>query len=293
MTGTQDDGDTGKQGNHYMKISFIGGGNMATALVSGIAKSEPGAEWIHISEPDPEARIRLEENYPVKCFESAMAATREADTIILAIKPQVMPIVLGEMEGLIKPSQLVISIAAGVTIDTIRMGLGAQVPVIRAMPNTPALIGKGITGLFAGPGCSQQHKKTAEQVVSSTGTSVWVEEEALINVVTAVSGSGPAYFFLLTEALREAGQKLGLSQDAATRLAVHTAYGAGAMAVQSNVDVSELRKRVTSPGGTTKAALDSFESDQFKQIVLRAVNAACVRGQELAGVQKSVGSEQQ
>ncbi len=265
-----------------MRISFIGGGNMATALISGITKTTPGPEWIHISEPNPDARKRLESEFPVQCFNTAAEATMQSDTIVLAVKPQVMPVVLAELSGLIEPGQLVISIAAGVTIDSIRGTLGADIPVIRTMPNTPALIGKGISGLFAGPGCSAAHRETAEQVLSATGASVWVEKEGLMNVITAVSGSGPAYYFLLTEALSEAGQALGLPQTEAAWLAVHTAYGAGAMAMQSNVDVSELRKRVTSPGGTTRAALDSFESDDFKQVVFRAVRAATKRGEELA-----------
>jgi len=265
-----------------MRISFIGGGNMATALISGIAKSVPGPEWIHVSEPNPNARDQLESKYPVRCFESAAGAIAQAETVVLAVKPQVMPVVLAELAGLVKPQQLVISIVAGVTIDTIRMALGEEIPVIRTMPNTPALIGKGISGLFAGPGCSAAQKETAERVVCATGAAVWVEEEALINVVTAVSGSGPAYYFLLTEALSEAGQALGLTPETADRLAVHTAYGAGAMAMQSDVEVAELRRRVTSPGGTTQAALDAFEADDFKQVVFRAVEAAKLRGEELA-----------
>jgi pyrroline-5-carboxylate reductase len=267
-----------------MKISFIGGGNMATALISGIAGSDAAPEWIHISEPNPEARHRLETEFPVKCFADATSAISGADTIVLAIKPQVMPLVLAELAGSISPSQLVISIAAGITIDTIQTSLGPGVAVVRTMPNTPALIGAGVSGLFAGPGCSALQRENAEKIVSATGASVWVNEEALINVVTAVSGSGPAYFFLLTEALREAGQALGLPEATASKLAVHTAYGAGAMARHSDVDVSELRRRVTSPGGTTQAALDSFESDQFSQVVMRAVLAARNRGEELSAV---------
>ncbi|MFT5140699.1 MAG: pyrroline-5-carboxylate reductase [Lysobacterales bacterium] len=265
-----------------MKISFIGGGNMATALISGIAKSNAAPEWIHISEPNPEARQRLETEFPVKCFADTANATSGADIIVLAVKPQVMHLVLAELAGLINSSQLVISIAAGVTIETIRNSLGSDVAVVRTMPNTPALIGEGISGLFAGPGCSAAQCDSAEKIVSATGASVWVDNEALINVVTAVSGSGPAYFFLLTEALREAGQALGLPEAAASKLAIHTAYGAGAMARRSDVDVAELRRRVTSPGGTTQAALDSFESDQFRQVVMRAVNAARIRGEELS-----------
>lgn len=264
-----------------MRICFIGGGNMATALISGISKAAEPPEWIHVSEPNPQAREQLEANYPVQCFESAIEACAEADTIILAIKPQVMPLVLSELEGEVSPDQLIISIAAGVTIATIQAALG-DVSIIRVMPNTPALIGLGISGMYATPSCSSRDREVAKQLLSATGESIWVEEEELIDVVTAVSGSGPAYYFLLTEALREAGEALGLAPDAASSLAIHTAHGAGAMAMRSDVDIAELRKRVTSPGGTTQAALASFESDKLKEIVLRAVNAATRRADELS-----------
>lgn len=264
-----------------MRICFIGGGNMATAMISGISKAAQATEWIHVSEPNPQARERLEAAYPVKCFESAVQAASNADAIILAVKPQIMPIVLRELGGAVSPGQLIISIAAGITIATIQRSLG-EAPVIRVMPNTPALIGKGISGMYATPGCSNRDRGIAEQLLSATGESIWVEEENLIDVVTAVSGSGPAYYFLLTEALREAGETLGLKAEAASSLAIHTAHGAGAMAFGSDVDIAELRKRVTSPGGTTQAALESFESDDFKKVVLRAVKAAASRADELS-----------
>ena len=265
-----------------MKVTFIGGGNMATALISGLSQSRPGPDWIHVRDPSSEACERLETEYQVECMASAAQAIDQADTIVLAIKPQVMPAVLAELGGLVEPGQLVISIAAGVNIGTIVGALGADQAVIRVMPNTPALIGKGISGLFAAPACTAEQRETAERLFAAAGASVWVEDEALINVVTAVSGSGPAYYFLLTEALREAGRSLGLSATVAARLALHTANGAGAMAMQGGVDVAELRRRVTSPGGTTQAALEAFESGNFRQLVYRAVKAAADRAQELA-----------
>lgn len=265
-----------------MKVTFIGGGNMATALISGLSQSRPEPDWIRVCDPSIEARERLATEYQVECFSSAAQAIDKADTIVLAIKPQVMPAVLAQLGGLVEPGQLLISIAAGVNIDTIVGALGADQAVIRAMPNTPALIGKGISGLFAAPGCSAEQRETAERLFAAAGASVWVEDEALMNVVTAVSGSGPAYYFLLTEALREAGQSLGLPETVAARLALHTANGAGAMALQNSVDVSELRRRVTSPGGTTQAALEVFASGNFRQLVYRAVKAASDRGEELA-----------
>ena len=265
-----------------MRIAFIGGGNMATALISGILQTRPRPDWIHVSDPDDEARTRIETRFPVLCYSAAEPAIAQADTIILSTEPQVMPVVLAELAGIVEPDQLIISIAAGVTIDTITRALGEQQAVIRTMPNSPALIGKGISGLFAGPRCTQQHCETAEHLVSATGSSVWVEDEALINAVTAVSGSGPAYFFLLTEALRDAAVALGLPEAEASRLALHTAWGAGAMAMDQDVDVAELRRRVTSPGGTTQAAMDTFERGDFRQLVYRAIEAAAHRSEELA-----------
>jgi len=265
-----------------MRTAFIGGGNMATALISGMLQTRPQPEWIHVSEPRKEARIRIETRFPVHCFSSAKPAIEQANAIILATEPQVMPAVLAELAGIVQEDQLVISIAAGVTIDTITRALGEQQPVVRTMPNSPALIGKGVSGLFAGPGCTQQHCEIAEHVVSATGASVWVEEEALLNVVTAVSGSGPAYYFLLTEVLRDAGISLGLSEEAAASLALHTAWGAGAMAMHLDEDVASLRKRVTSPGGTTQAAMEAFEQGDFRRLVFNAIDAAAKRSEELA-----------
>jgi len=265
-----------------MNVTFIGGGNMATALISGLSKSRPGSGWIRVCDPSIEARQRLEHDYPVACSDSATQAVVQADTIVLAVKPQVMPAVLAELAGRVEPGQLVISIAAGVNIGTILRALGPDQAVIRVMPNTPALIGVGISGLFAAPQCTAEQRATAERLFAVAGATVWVEDEALINVVTAVSGSGPAYYFLLTEALREAGRTLGLSETVAAKLALHTVSGAGAMAMQSGVDVAELRRRVTSPGGTTQAALEAFEAGNFRQLVYRAVKAASDRGAELA-----------
>ena len=265
-----------------MRIAFIGGGNMATALISGLIRSGTRPNEIHVSEPNELARHRLQTEFGVQTHAGARAAIQNADVIVLAIKPQVMPAVLKELAGAVSGKQLLISIAAGTEISTIQAALGTQQPVVRAMPNTPALIGKGITGLYASPGCTAAQRKASEEILSATGGTIWVDRESLINVVTAVSGSGPAYFFLLTEALREAGHALGLPKDTAAELALRTARGAGAMAGESGVDVAELRKRVTSPGGTTQAALEVFEKGRFRELVLAAVSAATDRGVELA-----------
>lgn len=266
-----------------MKIAFIGGGNMANALINGIWHADPRPEWVRVCDPSEEARDRLASRFPIDCFAEPRPAVTGADIIVIATKPQVVPQALEALAGQVRPDQLVISIAAGVTVATISDALCEGQPVVRTMPNTPALIGKGVTGLFAGPGCTGSHREAAEAVVAAAGAAVWVEDEDLINVVTALSGSGPAYFFLLTEALREAGSALGLSEQVAGKLALHTAHGAGAMALHSDLDVRELREVVTTPGGTTQAALEVFEAGGFRALVADALKAATERGRELAG----------
>lgn len=265
-----------------MKIAFIGGGNMATALISGLQRRKPSPEWIKVSEPSQLARQKLREDHGVQCYDRAEPAIHDADVIVLAVKPQVMPAALEELTGLVKKDQLVLSIAAGITVENLLTGLKPRPPVVRAMPNTPALIGQGISGAFAGPGCEARERGLAEAVLHAAGACVWIDDEALMDVVTAVSGSGPAYFFLLIEALRDAGKKLGLPIETATQLALHTAAGAGAMALGSEADVAELRRRVTSPGGTTQAALETFAAGGFNELVERAVGAATRRGRSLA-----------
>ncbi len=265
-----------------MKLAFVGGGNVASALISGISQSPLPPEFIHVSEPDEPARRRLEERFPVTGFASTLEAIATAHAIVLAVKPQVMPIVLDELAGNLEPGQLVISVAAGITLGQISGILGQQQPVVRCMPNTPALIGKGITGLHAGPGCTEHHRHFAQRVLGAAGATVWVDDEALMDVVTAVSGSGPAYFYYLVEALTEAGVAMGLPDEIAAKLALHTARGAGDMALQSELDIAALRRAVTTPGGTTEAALDEFSACGFKEMVQRAVRAATERGRHLS-----------
>lgn len=267
-----------------MRIAFVGGGIMANALISGMYEAHEHPEWIRVCDPSEEARLRLEARYPAECFTTVEPAVKDAHAIVLATKPQVVPAVLDDLANCIKDGQLVISIAAGIKTQTIRDALGDRQPVIRTMPNTPAVIGKGITGLFAASGCKDVHKEMAEHVVAAAGASVWVEKEDLINVITALSGSGPAYYFLLTEALREAGRALGLPGEVASQLAMHTAHGASAMAMRSDIDIAELRRRVTTPGGTTEAALEVFESGHFRSLVQDAVAAATQRGYDLSHI---------
>ncbi|MBT8061482.1 MAG: pyrroline-5-carboxylate reductase [Xanthomonadales bacterium] len=266
-----------------MNIAFIGGGNMAAALIAGLYGADNPPNRTRVSDPSPEARERLEAAYPVECFADAQAAVEGADVIVLATKPQVMPTVLEALAPLVERRQTVVSIAAGITIAAISRALGDDIPIVRTMPNTPALVGKGISGLYAGPACNDAHRKNAQRIMAAAGEVVWLDDEALMDVVTAVSGSGPAYYFLLTEALRDAGQAGGLPPATAAKLALHTARGAGEMAAQSELDVAELRRRVTSPGGTTQAALEALTEGGFNELVAKAVKAATERGRELSG----------
>lgn len=275
-----------------MKITFIGGGNMATALIGGLYKSDPDA-GVRVADPNQEVKARLEEKWPLTCFASATDAIDGVDVIVLAVKPQILPMVLKEIGELVSADQLVISIVAGITISQIADRIKSAAPIIRTMPNTPALLGLGITGLYADSHCSEQHKELANSLLSSAGETVWLDNESLIDVVTAVSGSGPAYFFYLIEAMRQAGTRLGLPAEIAAKLALHTAYGASAMAIQSDLDVSELRQRVTSKGGTTEAALQSMQSGGFEALIDSAVSAATRRGQELSAPVNSETGDQQ
>jgi pyrroline-5-carboxylate reductase len=266
-----------------LNITFIGGGNMATALIAGLLKAGPGPLTVRVADPSKEARERLVREHGVETFPQTAAAVRGADVIVLAAKPQAMPTVLAELAPVIEEGQLALSIAAGTTVSDMQSALGKHRPVVRAMPNTPALIGRGICGLFASETCRRHHLEQAERIMRAVGEAVWVQDEALMDVVTAISGSGPAYFFLLTEALTIAGTDLGLREEDARRFAICTAEGAGAMLRQSEESPEVLRTRVTSPGGTTQAAIDLMESRGFRDLVGEAVRAATRRGRELAG----------
>lgn len=256
---------------------------MAQAIIGGLIRDGVSAEDIRVADPSKSARASLTEEFGVRVFADAAEAVGGADILVLAVKPQVMPQVLEGISGQVSERQLVISIAAGVTIATMAAAFGDQQAIVRTMPNTPALLGYGITGMYAAPSCDDAHRASAEQVLGACGKTVWVSDEALMDTVTAVSGSGPAYFFLLIEAMRDAGTRLGLPTEVALELALETARGAGQMAASSEFDVAELRRRVTSPGGTTQAALEFFEAGGFRELVDGALTAADQRGRDLAG----------
>ena len=266
-----------------MLIAFIGGGNMATALISGLVNPPRAHIRIRVSDPNESARQHLESTFRVQTFDDSRQAVRDADVVLLAVKPQIMPQVLDELADHVKPGQLVLSIAAGTTMGLIRKHLGADTTVIRSMPNTPALVGHGITGVVAGDNCSREQKQQAEEILMAAGDVVWLEDESLMDAVTAISGTGPAYFFLLAEVLAEAAQEMGLPEETADRLASITCFGAGAMLASSPGEAAELRRRVTSPNGTTHAAMELLKGEGYRELVKRAAAAACNRSKELSG----------
>jgi pyrroline-5-carboxylate reductase len=265
-----------------MLITLIGGGNMATALISGLANPPRTDLKIRVCDPSDAARSHLSNTFGIDTFTDAVPAADGADVIVLAVKPQTMPLVLETLKGWVMPGQLVLSIAAGITMSSIREQLGEAVSVVRSMPNTPALIGHGITGIVAGANCSEQQKEQAEEILSAAGEVVWLQDEALMDAVTAISGTGPAYFFLMAEALAAAAEALGLPAETADRLASVTCFGAGAMLASSPGEAVELRRRVTSPGGTTEAAMVVLDNGRFRELIRRAAEAARDRSRELA-----------
>lgn len=256
---------------------------MATALISGLVNPPRAHIKIRVSDPNEEARRHLESTFRVSTYTDSQTAVDGADVILLAVKPQIMPLVLDQLKGQVRPGQLVLSIAAGTTMDSIREHLGAETQVIRSMPNTPALIGHGITGVVACSTCSREQRQQAEEILMAAGDVVWLEDESLMDAVTAISGTGPAYFFLLTEVLAEAGREMGLPDETADRLARVTCFGAGAMLASSPGEAAELRRRVTSPNGTTHAAMTLLEQEGYVELVKRAAEAARKRSSELSG----------
>lgn len=266
------------------RIGFIGAGNMAASLIGGlIAKGLPSANVL-ASDPNTAALNALVQQHSITGCPDNQAVAQEADLLVLAIKPQVMKPVLQELVSAVaRRRPLIISIAAGIRIHSLCEWLGdTTLPVVRCMPNTPALLQLGASGLFANAAVSQAQRQQAESTLAAVGTVTWLADEAQIDAVTALSGSGPAYFFLLMEAMIEAGQRLGLDAEAARLLTLQTALGAASMAMASDVDPAELRRRVTSPGGTTERAVAHFEQAGLRQIVADALSAAALRSQELS-----------
>ncbi|MFN4148901.1 MAG: pyrroline-5-carboxylate reductase [Rhodocyclaceae bacterium] len=264
-----------------MKITFIGGGNMATALIGGLKKQGFSAAAIQVVEPIEETRARLTETFGVRCTPALDTAALDCEVLMLAVKPQVMKEALAPAAGKLS-GQLVISIAAGLKLADISRWLGGYARLVRCMPNTPALIGAGVTGLYAGPSVDHEGRAIAEKILEAVGRTLWIDDEALMDVITAVSGSGPAYVFYFIEALANAGTSLGLPAETARLLAVETFLGAARLAADSREPLDTLRQRVTSKGGTTAAALAVFEREALATIIARGVEAASARGRELS-----------
>lgn len=263
-----------------MRLCFLGGGNMATALIGGLIARGTAPQSLAVIEVNDAARARLAARYPVRVSTAPAAALQAADTVVLAVKPQDMRAALAAIGGELG-TRLVISIAAGVRLETLSRWLGGHRRIVRAMPNTPALIGMGITGLYAAPETDAAERARAEQVLAAVGEVVWVDEEALLDPVTAVSGSGPAYVFWFIEHLAAAGEKLGLAPQAAAKLALATVRGAAELAARSGQPPATLREQVTSQGGTTAAALAAFGEERIAERLARAVAAASRRGETL------------
>jgi len=266
------------------RLTFIGGGNMARSLIGGLS-DHYRPDSICVADPVPEIRTALEQDFSVRTGENNETALAGASCVVLAIKPQLMKEILVPLaEPIAKARPLLVSIAAGIRVDSMIHWLNGYDNIVRVMPNTPALVKLGASGLFATARVSDDDRNTAESIMAAVGTTAWVENEQLIDVVTALSGSGPAYFFYMLEAMTAKAVELGLSADTARDLALQTAIGAAELARQSPETFETLRRNVTSPGGTTEAAIESMEARGGRDVIATAVEAAARRSEELAEV---------
>lgn len=263
-------------------IAFIGAGNMATSIIGGMVENGSPAETIRAADPYPESLDRLAKTAAVRTFNDNAEAVSGADVVILAVKPQVMGDVCSALAPSLAKDTLVVSIAAGISIASLKNWLGQDTPVVRCMPNTPSLLGCGATGLFATAEVSELQKGHAESILGAVGLVEWVSSEALLDAVIAVSGSAPAYFFLFMESIIDTGTRMGLDRETAIRLAQQTALGAARMAQEDDADLVELRRRVCSPGGTTEAAIACFEAAGLRKVIDDAMQAAVDRSVEMA-----------
>ncbi len=265
------------------RIAFVGAGNMARSLIGGLLARGYPAEQISCSDPFAESLQLAAALGPIRTASDNNAVLADADVVVLAVKPQVMEQVLSPLHAVLQQRQpLLVSIAAGITIESMVRWSGVTLPIVRCMPNTPALLQCGASGVYASAQVSEAQRQLVGRVLEAVGIVAWVDSEAQLDAVTALSGSGPAYFFLLMEAMQAYGEQLGLPAQASAALTRQTALGAARMALESDVDVAELRRRVTSPNGTTQAALENFAANGFTQSVESALQAAYDRSIELA-----------
>ena len=262
-------------------LGFIGAGNMATALIKGLIESGV-YERQHLSaaDKDEDALKKVSGSFGVKCYESNLKVTSESSIVVLAVKPQNMREALEEMKEAIGDHHLIISIAAGIPLRMIREIAGREIPLIRVMPNTPALVQKGVSALAAGALATVEHMDRAKEIFGAVGDTV-VVEESMMDAVTALSGSGPGYVFRMMESMVDAGIAVGLERETSLRLVVQTFIGAAHLAKESDEPLSKLRQMVTSPGGTTAAGLAVFDEKGLKEMIMKAIDAACKRSLEL------------
>jgi pyrroline-5-carboxylate reductase len=268
-----------RMNTQHPHIAFIGGGNMASAIIGGLIRQGMAATQFTVVEPFAETAAKLQRDFGIHALSAAGPALAQADLVVWAVKPQVFV----EAAAPVSPhtgAALHLSVAAGIRTDSIRRWLGNE-RVVRSMPNTPALVGQGITGLFPCPATTTQDRELVERVIRTTGQAVWVEVEAHLDAVTALSGSGPAYVFYFLEAMVQAGTGMGLNADQARQLAMATFSGASALAAASDEPLAVLRERVTSKGGTTHAAITAMELAQIKPAFVKAMQAAEQRAREL------------
>jgi len=263
-------------------IGFIGAGNMAYALIKGLLNNGFDANQINISDTNEELLQSRESELKVTTYSDNASLLSNSDIIFFAVKPQVLSSVCLELKGVVKSKHLFVSIVAGIRSSDINRWLGGNFALIRTMPNTPALFQTGVTGLFANELVNNEQKSLVSSILSSVGECFWVDEEKLIDAITAISGSGPAYFFLLMQSMTQAGMALGLDEETANSLSIQTAYGASLMANKTGKDSRTLRAEVTSPNGTTQSAIESFQDQNFEGIVANATRAAYDRARELS-----------
>jgi pyrroline-5-carboxylate reductase len=264
-----------------LRISFIGGGNMARALIAGLKRHAVPGDHISVGEPDAQARLRLQQDLGVRASADNHEAVQGADVWVLAVKPQYAAQVMQQLRPVLQTSRpLLFSIAAGMRIAELARACGSDVAIVRSMPNRPALLGAGITALFAAPNVTAAQRQQAELIGQASGRAVWLRAESELDIVTALSGSGPAYFFLLAEQLARAAQDLGLEPETATQLARATLHGAGMLA-NEGAGLAEERAAVTSRGGTTEAAIRTLDQGGFAQLIASALKAAAARSAEL------------
>jgi pyrroline-5-carboxylate reductase len=265
------------------KIAFLGGGNMALSLIGGLIADGFAPDHIHVADPEPQRLANISQSYPVLTFHDNLDAIQHCHVVIAAVKPQQLQSLVKQLSAHWQVGTLLLSIAAGIRLDDIARWLNQpNSAIVRTMPNTPALVQAGATALYANPYVTPEQHELAESILRSVGLTLWVKDEAQIDAVTALSGSGPAYFFLVMEAMEHAAIELGLEAEAAKLLCLQTAFGAAKMALESDETTATLRERVTSPAGTTERAIHELEDGGLRGLFENALIAAALRSRELA-----------